>query len=258
MFAPWKLIGLMPIGSRERPIAIIADTISDPWGGSEELWSQTASRLVAGGVSVAISIHVRLSLHDRVKELINSGVKVWLRSERYPLLTRVRHRVLSPGKSDVLIEIENFLNVVQPQLVILSTGWILPPIGCLELCRDKGLPFVTIGQANSEYWWFDDETAARYRRTLASALRCFFVSKANLRLAEKQISGELSNAEVVRNPFNVNYRTLLPWPAPSQNGEIRFACVGRLDPPSKGQDVLLEALAIPAWLNRPWHLTVYG
>jgi glycosyltransferase involved in cell wall biosynthesis len=93
---------------------------------------------------------------------------------------------------------------------------------------------------------------------LPSALRCFFVSKANLRLAEKQIGAELLNAEVVRNPFNVNFSSSAPWPYFNDDIEIRFACVGRLDPRSKGQDILLEVLAKPVWKDRRWRLSLYG
>src|SRR5262249_50599877 len=86
---------------------------------------------------------------------------------------------------------------------------------------------------------------------------CYFVSRANLQLAEKQIGCELPNAEIVRNPFNVDFNASPPWPA-NNNGEIRLACVARLDSPSKGQDILLEALAGPAWMKRGWHLKFYG
>ena len=90
-------------------IAIIADATALPWGGSEELWSQAAKRLVSKGVSVAASVHGRLPVHDRVWDLKRGGVKLWLRPERYPLWRRLRRRVLSGRKSDLLIEIENFL-----------------------------------------------------------------------------------------------------------------------------------------------------
>ena len=239
-------------------IAIVAEDTGAPWGGSEELWSQTATRLVAEGVSVAASIHKRLPLHDRVQDLMGRGVKLWLRPERYSLWRRMRRRVMSGRESDFLLEIERFLRVVQPELVIFSTGGIFPPVEWLELCREKGLPFVTICQCNSESCWFDDESAARYRQALRVALRCFFVSKANLRLAEKQIGCELPNAEVVRNPFNVDADYSPPWPSLGDNHEWRLACVGRLDPRQKGQDILLEALARPIWMNRHWRLTLYG
>lgn len=50
----------------------------------------------------------------------------------------------------------------------------------------------------------------------------------------------------------------LPWPPRSDNDELRLACVGRLHPPSKGQDILLEVLARPEWRSRPWRLNLYG
>jgi glycosyltransferase involved in cell wall biosynthesis len=39
---------------------------------------------------------------------------------------------------------------------------------------------------------------------------------------------------------------------------VRFASLGRLHPPSKGQDILLEALAAPVWADRRWRLNLYG
>jgi glycosyltransferase involved in cell wall biosynthesis len=75
---------------------------------------------------------------------------------------------------------------------------------------------------------------------------------------EKQIGTKLFNAEIVRNPFNVDFNSLLPWPYFDEDNELRLACVARLDPTSKGQDILLEALAKPVWRNRRWRLTLYG
>jgi glycosyltransferase involved in cell wall biosynthesis len=41
-------------------------------------------------------------------------------------------------------------------------------------------------------------------------------------------------------------------------GELRFACVARLYPPGKGQDVLFEVFARPPWRDRAWKLYLYG
>jgi glycosyltransferase involved in cell wall biosynthesis len=76
-------------------------------------------------------------------------------------------------------------------------------------------------------------------------------------LAEKQIGCAIVNAEIVSNPFNIEFGASLAWPA-NPNGEVLFACVGRLHPPSKGQDILLEAFAAQDWADRNWHLTFFG
>jgi glycosyltransferase involved in cell wall biosynthesis len=238
-------------------VAIVAENPC-PWGGSEELWSQTAKRLVEEGMSVAASVHGWSPLHARVLDLAKSGVKLWVRPQHYPVRKRIQRKLFAAQKNDCSLNVEEFLNVVDPKLVVFSTGGVLPTIEWLEVCRWKGLPFVTIGQANSDHWWFDDETAARYRQALSASLRCFFVSKANLQLAEKQIGGALPNSEVVRNPFNVNFNFSPIWPALSDGDELRFACVGRLDLRAKGQDILLEVLARPVWNDRRWRLTLYG
>jgi glycosyltransferase involved in cell wall biosynthesis len=93
---------------------------------------------------------------------------------------------------------------------------------------------------------------------LPAALRCYFVSNVNRRLFENQIGRELPNAEVIYNPFNVDFNASPPWPTLSPDGELALACVARLHPPSKGQDILLEALADPVWRNRSWHLSLFG
>jgi glycosyltransferase involved in cell wall biosynthesis len=239
-------------------VAFIAATNHDRWGGSEELWSQAASRLVTDGITVAACIQGHQPLHDGVQNLMDKGVKLWLRPGWYSRRERLLRRIGSGRKSDSVFEVEKFLDYVRPELVVLSTGAALPAIEWIEICCSRAIPFITIGHANSEGWWFDDDTAARYRRALPRALRCLFVSKANIRLAEKQIGAELLNAEVVRNPFNVNFNSSIPWPCFNDDIEIRFACVGRLDPGAKGQDILLEALTKPVWKSRGWRLTLYG
>jgi glycosyltransferase involved in cell wall biosynthesis len=62
---------------------------------------------------------------------------------------------------------------------------------------------------------------------------------------------------VVRNPFNVPYDVVPTWPT-EEGSQLRMACVARLHAPSKGQDLLFEALAEPPWTDRDWRLSLYG
>jgi glycosyltransferase involved in cell wall biosynthesis len=155
-------------------------------------------------------------------------------------------------------DVQRLLAARRPALVVFSDGAPFPPVQLLELCVARRLPFVTIGQTNWLGWWPTDDVAERYRVALASALRCFFVSEGNRQLAEMQIGAELANAEVVRNPFNIPFDASPFWPPLGRNGEVRFACVGRLHPESKGQDILFRVLAAPPWKDRQWQLYLYG
>jgi glycosyltransferase involved in cell wall biosynthesis len=97
-----------------------------------------------------------------------------------------------------------------------------------------------------------EAAAMAYQR----ASRNFFVSRANLRLTETQLATQLPNAQVVRNPFLVSYQEPVPWPAP--DGTTRLACVARLEPGSKGQDLLFEVLGQQKWRDRPLEVKLFG
>jgi glycosyltransferase involved in cell wall biosynthesis len=152
-------------------------------------------------------------------------------------------------------EVERFLARGCPALVVISEEHTFCSIDLLELCIARKVPFVTIIQTNQEYFWPLDGLAARYRAVLPTARRLYFVSSANLSLFEKQVGCDVPNAEIICNPFNVAIDASPPW---LSDDELRLACVGRFHPPSKGQHILLEALADPIWRSRRWCLSFYG
>ncbi len=241
----------------QKPIVFISTMMSEPWGGSEELWAGAALRLVSEGLHVGASVREWTQPHRRIVELARAGVKIQARQASPPVWRRVWRYLGARDKSQAELDIISFLTAEDPALVVFSDGNCMLPVKVLEFCQSRELRFVTIGQMISEYFGIDDELAARYRTLMPIAQRCYFVSKANLNVFERQIGCTLPNAEIVRNPFKTYYHTSLPWP--SQYGvELRLAHVGRLHPPSKGQDLLLEALSQPQWRDRAWHLTLYG
>jgi glycosyltransferase involved in cell wall biosynthesis len=242
----------------QKRILFVSSTDNIPWGGAEELWSRAALDLVAEGFTVSASIVGWVPPHPRALDLVERGIDVWFRPTLYPLRKRAWRTLVSPEKTLTTLEVERLIAARSPEFMVISDGSPFPPVDLLEICTTKRLPFVIIVQCNQYFWWPSDDLARRYRVALAAALRCYFVSDANRRIAEKQIGCELSNAELVRNPFNVDHDASPPWPPFGRNGELRFACVGRLEPPGKGQDILFEVLAGPAWATREWRLHLYG
>lgn len=243
---------------RSDRILFVSTMDSIPWGGSEELWSRTAVELVSQGISVSAGIIQWSPPHPRVINLKERGVELWFRPKWYSLRDHPWQRLASHLRGGpTTYAIERLITARPAMLIVLSSGSVFPPIDLLELCVRKRTPFVTIGHSNWEGDWFDDTLAERYRSALAHALRCFFVSRGNWQLAEKQIASHLSNAEVVWNPVNIPLDTSLAWP-PFNDRELRLACVAALHWPKKGQDLLFEALAGPAWKERAWKLSLYG
>jgi glycosyltransferase involved in cell wall biosynthesis len=226
-----------------------------PWGGSEELWSRTALDLVTRGFPVAASVLDWSPVHARVRDLQARGVEVCTRPRWYSIRRHPLRWLAMRDRDPVIGSLEQIAGGKRPGLVVISEGGSLTSIDLLEYCADRKLPFVTISQANSVGTWYNDDHAARYRAALPQALRCFFVSRENLAHAEKQIGAPIFNGEVVWNPVNVRSDFLPPWP---DDAQVRFASVARLHPPSKGQDVLLEAFAGASWRERRWELRLYG
>lgn len=240
-----------------KPVVFVSTMTSAAWGGSEELWAQAASRLRQEGVKVGVSVHAGMATQAMLRRLEAEGAHIHTRSNAPSWLRRIWRHARAPGSSYAERDIMAFLAASDPALVIFSDGNCMVPIRLLEFCQTRRLRFVTIGHMTSEYFGLDDEWAARYRAVMPLAERCYFVSRTNLKVFERQIGCSLPNAEIVLNPFKVDYRANPPWPS-HYGAELRLAHVGRLHPPSKGQDILLEALSQPQWCERAWHLTLYG
>lgn len=227
------------------------------WGGSEELWSRTALSLVQNGALVSASVGEASAKHPRVSALRDHGIEIWTRPAWYSRRRQPFRAYMSRGKTPLSYETERLIKARPAALVAVSYSGCLPPISMLESFASTATPFVTICQSNWEAHFYHDDLAVRYRKALTAAARCYFVSRSNLWLTEKQVGGELRNSEVVRNPFNVAFDAAPAWPDLG-NGELNFACVGRLEPYPKGQDILFEALSTKEWKARPWRLRLYG
>lgn len=241
-----------------RRIAFISSN-SLGWGGSEELWSAAAAELAADGHRVA-AMKPGLGKDIRAERLRGLGAR----------LTDLRRLPLVPdrlvglmARCSWLLEIAiralrlGFaLRAFRPELVVLSQGGNSEGLFYAKRVQKLGIPYILIVQKVAEMYWPSDEQLGELRSVYADARRCLFVSAHNLRLHEEQLGMKLVNAEVVRNPFLVRWDRPAPWPGEEQG--LRLACVGRLFPREKGQDIVLRVLARPRWRERPVSLSFFG
>ena len=227
---------------------------TQPWGGSEELWSQAATRLAAAGHTVRASVAHWQPTPDAVDKVRQSGVEITTRSPRRTLLQRAL--VQLPGPLTHRPTERRWLSSPAPDLAVVSQGGYDDGLQWMEACLQLGIMYVAVVQANCDYWWPQDELASRLATVYREAARVFCVSSHNLRQLEYQIGESLPNARIVRNPVKVAATTDITWP--DATDELRFACVARLDPASKGQDLLLRVLATDEWRNRKVFTSFYG
>jgi glycosyltransferase involved in cell wall biosynthesis len=233
-------------------IAFISTMCDWQWGGSEELWSQSATRLKKEGHDVRASVAYWPQMPDKLIALAQLGIPIETHSwwhhagparrawDRFSLSSRRGY-----GR----------LKRFNPDLVVISQGYNSGGFAWAKVCREAGIPYIMIVHCNSEHWWFGEklgEAVASY----TAARSVFCVSQGNLDLLQVQLGEPLSNAELVWNPYNVSPGHTAPWP--DENMRWRLACVARIDLASKGQDLLLQTLARPEWRNRAVELNLYG
>jgi len=238
-------------------IAFVTTMAGAPWGGSEELWHGTAKRMRAAGHLVGISAFEWPEIPRQVRELADAGCDLDLRPLRKNVIGRLLERRFQKSTGIGIPEASaKWLQAMRPDLVLISQGFPLEGIGWMLACKKLGIRYASVIQAASEIWWPEDEILSDFNAAYAGAAGLFFVSKSNLGMLERQCGTVLGNASVISNPWNVNADRCVDWPA--ETGMLELACVGRMDPRAKGQDVLLEVLAMDKWRARPLRVNFYG
>lgn len=232
-------------------VAFISTMTGYPWGGSEELWYRTALRLRAEGHDVLASVLFWPKLSDNVTSMKEKGIRLQLRKPSWGTLQERLWYKFSRERLRCYWEVERF----NPDLVVICQGHNDGGFEWAERCREAKIPYVVIIQCNSEIFWFGDRLDLAVK-TYAHAQGIFCVSQGNLNLLRMQLGDSLPNAEVVWNPWNVPLEAPPDWPSSAKIWSL--ACVARMEPSAKGQDLLFRAFALPKWRGRAVELNLYG
>jgi glycosyltransferase involved in cell wall biosynthesis len=229
------------------------------WGGSEELWSAAAIALAEGGHRVTVITSRTDARTPRLDRLRQLGCRL-VDLGRLPLLPRAAYESLAMVAWPAAFLIRGAklrwgLWRARPDFIIVSQGGNTDGLFHLKRVLKSGRPFGIICQKAAEMYWPNDRYLSDLRAAYAGAHFIWFVSEHNKRLTEEQLAMPLPHARVVRNPFQVPWEERSDWP----EGEgLRLACVGRLSPREKGQDIVLRVLAREKWRARPLSVTFFG
>lgn len=221
-----------------------------PWAGSEELWADAAACLCQRGFDVQANCAWFPSLPPKLQRLGSLGCQIE-RRRRPPRPLRLVKRFLGVDERSARCR---WLDRTRADLVVISQS-CQDGVEWGNACRLRGIPYCFITQVVAEYFWPQDAAAELAANVMQEAQGCYFVSQSNLDLTQRQLGIELTNAKVVWNPFTVPYAPNLGWP---ERSPLRLACVGRLDPRHKGQDLILDALSQSPWRSRDVRLSLFG
>ena len=235
-----------------------------PWGGSEELWANTAARALQAGFRVSVCIPLRRRPHhEKLNSLERSGADLfclpetrgYFRLRELSSLVRALHNGTGRFFREYLSPLPGFF-ATKPDVVLISDGASLPAAEIIEAVsrRYASKPYIILSQANVGGVTTDvhrEQVLTLYQ----NARWALFVSENNLRATERQLARKLLNGRVVRNPVNLNSSDPIPWP---EEQTYKLASVARLAVATKGQDILFEALSDQKWQERDWRLSLYG
>ncbi len=232
---------------RDLRIGFLSTQFNSAWGGSEELWAGAVSHLLRRGVAVSVVASESTTCQPNYVALRGAGAELLLWRQPSPL--RWWHRIgvrlgWPPPRQPWPAEM---LALRKPRLAVVSLSSPALSADLWQPFKAASIPYVIIVQVASETLWPRDWDLPAYRDGLLCAKAVFFVSEANRRLFREQVGVECAITEVVKNPFLVPYETEAQWP---DQRVQKLAFVGRLDPVSKGCDVLLKTLALPKWKQR--------
>lgn len=223
--------------------------------GCEKLWIAVVASLVRKGWLAGVSMQPGEEIQDsRLRQLIDSGqLELRVRnSELGRILDRLKYRVL--GVTSVR-QTMNWLKKFMPDVVVLNQACNIDARYWMTACREFKYRYVTISQCAAESIWPEDDHIDELLLGFQGAIKNYFVSHKNLDLTRRILGTDVANAEVCGNFYQVDYDVELPWP---ETTTLQFACVARLHPSSKGQDLLFDVLAEPQWRDRDFHLNLFG
>lgn len=236
------------------------------WGGSEELWYNVANRLIDLGHEVMVSVFMHRPLANKVLLLKNKGVKIHQRPfPSYFKGQRFTGRVLAEFKLRTGLDKSklDWVSVAKwnPNAVLISSGetfdyTINHESFIIKHCTQKQVPYYLISQFNWEHD-MDIDTVFResHKELSQKANGHFFVSYRNLKNAEMQISGAISNARIIANPIKLKLDNPLPFPSLDT---IKIAIVARLQTYIKGQDLFLQAISSDEFKSVDFKISLYG
>ena len=212
------------------------------WGGSEELWSQTAIALKNRGHKISASVGSLMTKSPNCINMTDKGISVLGRTPvRFQRAKNIIYNEILRQHLDFQRNaLKRWLSKNPPDLIVINQPTNHDSSEWLEFLDALSIPYVIISHAATDSQWPSDYTASRLRKLYSKSLCNYFVSNHNHRLTEWQIGCPIQNFKIVFNPYKVTFFQEFKWV--SENDIPRLGVVARIEPHSKGHDLLLLAI----------------
>lgn len=226
-----------------------------PWGGSEELWYQTALLAIECKHEVQICVLEWESSNKKLKEIKIKGANLVYRPRiSHSIISRIKRKIKPSSIPGYIKELRDYA----ADYILISQGATFDFFHnelFYNYIQNSKKPFSIISQFNFESGAILSESIKLKVKNSRPWSKFYFVAERNLKAAQRQYGGDINNSCLIDNPFNINHVEIAKWP---ETSTIMLACVARLDCNFKGQDVLLEALSSNEFKDIDYQLHFVG
>lgn len=233
-------------------ILFLSTLESTPWGGSEQLWSDMALRLIVQNYLVMTCTLEWEQTPQKVKEINQAGgISIFRPNVHKPIgiIERASNKLKGPKWKD---EITAF----DPDIIFINQGGTFD--NALMQHGDWLLSFKKKTYVLSNYMPEYDYESEQYRNFFKDFFKrvdqLWFVSRRSKEVAERVLASKIDNAIVIKNPIKV---TTIPDAYPATD-TYNMAVVARLETDVKGFDILISTFAQPQWQGRNYRVNIYG
>lgn len=233
-------------------IYIFSTLESVPWGGSEQLWSDAALKLLEQGHMVMTNTIEWKDTPEKLKQVQAAGGFTTFRPNIHAcgsITDKVKNRMKNFSWRNAALGFD-------PDIILISEGGAFDNaiLQHGEWLMSLGKPVYIMSQFLLEHEYMPPQRRHFFVDYFRRAEKIFFVSQRNRQVAERTMACRLPNAEVIRNPIKLQ-NTTEAYPG---NDIYKIAVVARLEADVKGYDLLFETFSMPQWKDRNYKVHIYG
>jgi glycosyltransferase involved in cell wall biosynthesis len=223
------------------------------WGGSEELWYQSALWTARQGYPVAVCCFDWREKAGRLKELEKAGCRLYL----LPGKEETRHRPLFRN-SKLRAKLAEIPFEQYDKVILNQGGWKDLVHGPVKKLVTRLKDYCIIYHNYNANEKLTGTRAALLQQWVNGAAKNIGATLEIFRTMEGVYKLTVPRQEKLFNPLTIPIPgSATPFP-PTKEGKYCFAVLAALDIERKAQDLLIKCLAHPDWKERNWELHLYG
>lgn len=228
------------------------------WGGSEELWYQTALYAAKNGYRVGCAFYEWPQKSERIQQLKTAGCELYLFSNKgrgkRTFLEQLQHKVTKRR----VRQYSKSLPISHYDAIVINLGYLEIVSLYWKHFYQYAKNYTLLFHVHNDDDPVKPKQKELLRKWVLNANHNLFASERTKQFLERQLSISIPNADILINPITFQPpQEQTPYP-PLQNGNYVFVMLATLDVRRKAQDNLIKALSAQKWKERNWVLNLYG